>query len=71
MTRKISDKDMIGLAGFFYIFWAAAVLNPRNLRNEISVMKSMGLVVKKGKLALTPAGKRALAIFRDRKARRQ
>lgn len=60
MTRKLSDKDVHTLANFFGVFWAATALNPRNLRAEISIMKHFGLVAKTGKLALTPAGRRAL-----------
>lgn len=62
---KLTDKDIQALSTFFYIFWAASALNPKNLRNEISLMKYVGLVAKKGKLALTPAGKRAITEARN------
>lgn len=64
MSAKLSDKDIRKLADMFNIYWAAIALNPQNLRTEIGLLKHLGLVEKRGKLALTPAGRRVFKFSR-------
>lgn len=58
---KLGDRETEALVYFWSIFWCAVVLNPRGLQSYRATMASLGLVEKRGKLALTPLGKRVMA----------
>lgn len=57
----MGNKDVHAVCAFFSVFWAALVLNPRQQQTMRALMVRLGLVQKRGKLALTARGKRALA----------
>jgi Mn-dependent DtxR family transcriptional regulator len=66
MPERLSHDDQHRLAEFFGVFWASVVLNPRGLQSVRGTMASIGLVEKRGKLALTPSGERAMALLRTK-----
>ena len=61
----MTGKEFDALASFWAMFWAALVLNPRNLRDVRGIMVSVGLVKPRGKLALTPMGRRIMKRFQE------
>jgi hypothetical protein len=63
-TYPLRVKDAEALASFFSVWWAVVVLEPGANRAVRAHMAKLGLVEKRGKLALTAAGKRALAVAR-------
>lgn len=63
----MTDKEFDALASFWAMFWAALVLNPRRLQNVRWMMVRLGLVKPRGRLALTPLGKRIIKRFQEDK----
>lgn len=66
MKQQLKPQDVMALAEFWSIFWAATVLNPRGCQAYRGTMAQLGLVERRGKLRLTKAGERALALAQGR-----
>ena len=56
----LSDKAIEALAYYFMFWWAVLALKPGNNRSVRSLLAHHGLIEPKGKLALTPLGKKVL-----------
>jgi hypothetical protein len=67
---QLRARDVEALAEFWMIFWAATALNPGNCRSYRGTMASLGLVEKRGALALTPSGKRVMKFMKTQRRRR-
>lgn len=63
----MTKKEFDALASFWAMFLVALVLNPRNLREVRAMMVILGLVKPRGKLALTPMGRRIIKRFQEDK----
>jgi hypothetical protein len=63
-SQRLNSADIEALACFFAFFWAVVVLNPREQQSIRAIMRRLGLVRPKGKLALTSRGKRAAVVWK-------
>lgn len=59
-SKPLTDSDIDALQAIFLIHWGAMVLNPNGHRSWRGLFGKLGLVERRGKLRLTPAGRRVL-----------